>query len=102
MTQTLERRSYRLAEPRPSGSGRKLPFPDGRGPDPARRRWRGIVWGLLLGLAFCHGCHGDEDNELCALLPPQPKRVSPAPIPCEERARSGSDLLIVGGRVESK
>ena len=32
--------------------------------------WRNVVWALLAaGMVFCHGCHGDEDNELSALLP---------------------------------
>jgi hypothetical protein len=31
-------------------------------------RWGGWLAFLLLAghLIFCHGCHGDEDNELCA------------------------------------
>lgn len=38
--------------------------------------WRGIVWALLAaGLVFCHGCHNDEDNELCAPLTPQTRQV---------------------------
>ncbi len=33
-------------------------------------RWGGWLAFLLLAghLIFCHGCHGDEDNELC--VPP--------------------------------
>lgn len=30
-------------------------------------RW-GILIGLSLYLVFCHGCHGDEDNELFVTL----------------------------------
>jgi hypothetical protein len=35
-------------------------------------RWGSwLVFCLLVGhLIFCHGCHGDEDNELC--VPPSP------------------------------
>src|SRR6185312_3380541 len=35
-------------------------------------RWGGwLAFTLLAGhLIFCHGCHGDEDNELC--IPPSP------------------------------
>lgn len=40
--------------------------------DPERRTGRFRSWGgwlaflLLAGqIIFCHGCHGDEDNELC-------------------------------------
>jgi hypothetical protein len=30
-----------------------------------RRRWLWVALVLLAGyLLFCHGCHGDEDNEL--------------------------------------
>ena len=30
-----------------------------------RRRWGWVVLALAAGyLLFCHGCHGDEDNEL--------------------------------------
>jgi hypothetical protein len=30
-----------------------------------RRRWAWVVLALAAGyLLFCHGCHGDEDNEL--------------------------------------
>jgi len=31
-------------------------------------RWfHGVIWLALLGFfAVCHGCHGDEDNELAA------------------------------------
>ena len=33
--------------------------------------WRCVIWALLAaGLVFCHGCHSDEDNELCVLPPP--------------------------------
>jgi hypothetical protein len=31
----------------------------------ALRRW-GLVWLLAGLLLLCHGCHGDEDNELFA------------------------------------
>ncbi|HZT81974.1 MAG TPA: hypothetical protein VFA26_17240 [Gemmataceae bacterium] len=36
---------------------------------PAIRRWDRWAFLLLLAgyLLFCHGCHGDEDNELFAL-----------------------------------
>jgi hypothetical protein len=39
--------------------------------------WGGwLVFLLLAGqLIFCHGCHGDEDNELC--VPPRFKTTSP-------------------------
>lgn len=33
----------------------------------ALARWA-ILIGLSLYLVFCHGCHGDEDNELFATL----------------------------------
>jgi hypothetical protein len=35
-------------------------------PRPLFRRWvHGVVWLALLGFfVVCHGCHGDEDNEL--------------------------------------
>jgi len=35
-------------------------------------RWGSwLAFALLTGhLIFCHGCHGDEDNELC--IPPSP------------------------------
>jgi hypothetical protein len=37
-----------------------------------RRICRTIVWVMLAaGLVFCHGCHSDEDTELCA--PPAPR-----------------------------
>jgi len=35
-----------------------------KSPSP-RRRWLWVGLALLAGyLLFCHGCHGDEDNEL--------------------------------------
>ncbi len=38
-------------------------------------RWGGWLGFLLLAghLLFCHGCHGDEDNELCAPLREKPE-----------------------------
>jgi len=41
-------------------------------PKPAagwRRRWGGLIFLAVLAglLAFCHGCHGDIDDELLAL-----------------------------------
>ena len=40
--------------------------PPARRPAPKPRRWFGVAFGLLLGLAaVCHGCHlGDHDDEL--------------------------------------
>jgi hypothetical protein len=36
---------------------------------PVRRHWRAAALLLLGGyLLFAHGCHGDEDNELCAVV----------------------------------
>jgi hypothetical protein len=37
---------------------------------PPRRGWKlGVAFLLVAGLlVFCHGCHGDEDNELFAWL----------------------------------
>jgi hypothetical protein len=37
-----------------------------RRPSPRPRRWFGVAFGILLGLAaVCHGCHlGDHDDEL--------------------------------------
>jgi hypothetical protein len=52
-----------------------------RTPAPGRRRaWVALV--LLAGyLLFCHGCHGDEDNELFARLLHQPgARVTGFPV----------------------
>ena len=36
---------------------------------PAARRWRGLIFLAMLAglLAFCHGCHGDIDDELLSL-----------------------------------
>jgi len=34
-------------------------------PAPSRRRWGSFCFLLMAtSLIFCHGCHGDEDNEL--------------------------------------
>jgi hypothetical protein len=39
----------------------------GRGAQPAQRRFKYLAAFLLACLlVFCHGCHGDEDNELFA------------------------------------
>ena len=47
---------------RQSGPRDKVPAAPGR-----RRLW--VALALLAGyLLFCHGCHGDEDNELFAPL----------------------------------
>ena len=45
-----------------------VPRPPRPSPDRASRRWSGVVFGLLVGLAVvCHGCHlGDHDDELSA------------------------------------
>jgi hypothetical protein len=52
---------------------RSRPAPPGREPAPRARgfgRWGGIALLLLAGgLVFCHGCHGDEDNELSVFVP---------------------------------
>jgi len=45
-------------------SGRDKP---GRSPAQRKRRWGWLAVLMLAGLlVFCHGCHGDEDNELLA------------------------------------
>ena len=49
------------------GRARFIPIParapELAAPPPRRRIW--VVLALLAGyLLFCHGCHGDEDNEL--------------------------------------
>jgi hypothetical protein len=39
----------------------------GDGPRALFRLFHRVVWLTLLGLfVVCHGCHGDEDNELAA------------------------------------
>jgi hypothetical protein len=45
-----------------------VPRPEPAPPAPPRR-WLLLAAGLLLAgfLLFCHGCHGDEDNELFAV-----------------------------------
>jgi hypothetical protein len=71
MTRNLARRSfsrYRFV-PRPSPAEPPAPSRNGGG-------WRCLLWALLAaGLVFCHGCHGDEDNELCVSLTPQARPV---------------------------
>ena len=47
-------------------------------------RWGGWLAFLLLSgqLVFCHGCHGEEDNELCVpprITPRQHDAKQPAP-----------------------
>jgi hypothetical protein len=70
MTRTLPRRPFRRCwfVPRP---------PRAESATPARHGgWRAVVWALLAaGLVFCHGCHGDEDNELCAPLTPRVRQA---------------------------
>jgi hypothetical protein len=48
-------------------------------------RWGGWLAFLLLAghLIFCHGCHGDEDNELC--VPPLLREKSETRNPKSER-----------------
>jgi len=42
-----------------------------------RRRLRWLALALLAGyLLFCHGCHGDEDNELFAAVGQQVLRLN--------------------------
>ena len=71
MTQVLERRSSPLFKPLLLGRSRqysRLPSPCGS-EKPRFPLVRGLVWAVLaVGLILCHGCHDDEDNELC--LPP--------------------------------
>ena len=47
----------------PTTRARRPPTPPTNRPS---RRWSGVVFGLLVGLAVvCHGCHvGDHDDEL--------------------------------------
>jgi hypothetical protein len=62
-------------------------------------RWGGWLGLLLLAghLIFCHGCHGDEDNELC--VPPRlvPRQHEAPPsagaFPAQEKTpgRPGAD-----------
>jgi hypothetical protein len=43
--------------------------PAGKELRPLFRWFHGVVWLTLLGFfVVCHGCHGDEDNELAAML----------------------------------
>src|SRR5437588_1953811 len=56
---------------RPPGHGRET-VPQPRAPKPAarwRHRWGGLIFLAVLAglLAFCHGCHGDIDDELLSL-----------------------------------
>jgi hypothetical protein len=71
MTRTLERRSFPRHWFTPPPSRAEAPAAARRGGG-----WRGLVWALLAaGLVFCHGCHGDEDNELCVPFTPQARPV---------------------------
>jgi hypothetical protein len=71
MTRTLERRPFPRHWFIPRSSHAEAPAPARKG-----GRWRCLVWALLAaGLVFCHGCHGDEDNELCVPLTPQAQSV---------------------------
>jgi hypothetical protein len=52
--------------------------------------WSARLGALLLlatGLIFCHGCHGDEDNELSIFFPrlqnEQRERGEPRPLPSQ-------------------
>jgi hypothetical protein len=65
MTRLLERRSPCWLMPLPARPRRAVSSGIGGG-------WRGVIWALLAtGLVFCHGCHRDEDNELCIVSPPR-------------------------------
>jgi hypothetical protein len=50
-------------------------------------RWlHGVIWLALLGFfVVCHGCHGDEDNELAAAgaKPKAPTRAPPSALRSE-------------------
>jgi hypothetical protein len=50
-------------------------------------RWGGWLGLLLLAghLIFCHGCHGDEDNELC--MPPPVREKSETRNPKSEETQ---------------
>jgi hypothetical protein len=75
MPRTLERRSLPRGWFLPQSPRAEAPAPG-----PSGGGWRGLVWALLVaGLVFCHGCHGDEDNELCLPLTPQAQSADKDP-----------------------
>jgi hypothetical protein len=70
--------------------------PSGPGREPASRvrgvgRWAGVALLLLAGgLVFCHGCHGDEDDELSVFVPKVRRQV--------EQARPGGGATALPAR----